>query len=332
MSWLLNFIETGPVLLAWLVLAATFVVLAKCADMFVESSVAIAERFHVPKIVIGIVLVALATTAPELAVSVTSAVTGKPAMAFGNAVGSVICNSGLALALCALVARRPIRVPPRILRVTGTVLAGVAILALAFTVFDCTLGRIEGGILVLAFVGYIFYLIDQRRRGKLRATVDLEELEDDVGLPLPKLLLFFAAALTGIVLSSRFVIASATRIAVSFGVPETAIALTLVAFGTSVPEVATSITAARKGEGELAVGNILGANTMNICWVAGASAVIRPLPLTPREIAFMFPAMFLIGGIALLTLHSRGVLDRKEGLLLFLLYAVYLASFVSVFG
>lgn len=324
-------IEQGHVLIAWCVLAVAFLALARCADIFVESSVALAERFQIPKFVIGILLVSFATTAPELSVSVMAAIHGNPEMALGNAIGSVICNSGLALALCGLVSTAAIPVIPRVLRSSGGFLALVCLLAYGFVFRDHTLSRGEGCILVSLFLGYMVYLLDQHRRGLLKDDMHLEELEDDVGFPLHKLAFLFLAGLLGIIVASKFTILSATRIAIAVGIPNSVIAMTLVAFGTSVPEVATSIMAARKGEGELAIGNILGANIMNICWVAGASSIINTLVLSPRETSFMFPAMLIIVVATLFVLRSHHSLSRKEGALLLGLYLIYLGSFFVVF-
>jgi len=331
MNGIFLYIENAPVLVAWGVLAAAFCVLAKCADMFVESSVAIAEQFKIPKVVIGIVLVSLATTAPELSVSMMAAIQGNPEMALGNAVGSVICNSGLALALCGVISACAIPVIPRVLKASGGFLLLVCLLTFLFVAGDKTLGRWEGVALVVLFALYMTYLFDQHRRGVLKADMDLDEVEDDVGLSMPRLTLLFAAGLGGIILSSKFVIVSATSIAVSFRIPESVIALTLVALGTSIPEVATSVMAAKKGEGELAIGNILGANIMNMCWVAGASSIANNLPLGDREAFFMFPAMLVIVAATLIVLRSSYALSRKEGVILFALYLAYIASFFVVF-
>ncbi len=317
--------------LAWLVLVAAFVVLAKSADFFVDSSVALAERFKIPKMVIGIVLVSLATTAPELSVSMMSALAGSPEMALGNAIGSVICNAGLALALCGLVSKVPVPVTPGVLKTSGGVLVGVGLLAFLFVVFDLVLDRWEGAVLVILFTAYMVYLFGEHKRGNLRDTIELEVLEDERGLPLHKQVMFFVLGLGGIVLSSRFVIVSATTIARSAGIPESVIALTLVALGTSIPEVATSIVAAWKGEGALSVGNILGANIMNICWVAGASSVANPLALSRKEILFMFPAMFVVLAATLVVLQTNHRLTRREGGFLLLLYGGYALSFFFVF-
>jgi cation:H+ antiporter len=316
---------------AWLALAVAFAVLAKSADFFVDSSVALAERFRIPKMVIGIVLVSLATTAPELSVSMMSALAGSPEMALGNAIGSVICNAGLALAVCGLMSRVPVPVTPSVLRTSGGVLLGVGLLAFLCVAFDQTLDRWEGAALVALFLLYMLYLFREQKRGKLTGAVDLEQLEDEVSFPLYRQGLCFAVGLAGILLSSQFVVVSATTIARSAGIPESVIALTLVALGTSIPEVATSVMAALKGEGALSVGNILGANIMNICWVAGASSIANPLSLSRTEILFMFPAMFIVVVATLVVLRSHHKLTRKEGGFLLLLYACYVVSFFFVF-
>jgi len=331
MQLIIDYIQAGPVFIAWFALILSFIGLTKFADIFVESAVAIAETFRIPKIVIGIVLVSLATTTPELSVSLMSAFSGRPEMAIGNAVGSVICNCGLALALCGMIAAKPIHVLPDILRSTGGFLLAMSALMTLFIFPNHALDRWEGAVLILLCVGYIAFLIDQRRKGKLQMPIELDAVEHDVGLSLPRLLLLLTLSLGGIILCSKMVIASVIPIAISFHIPESAIALTLVAFGTSVPEVATSIIAARKGEGELAVGNILGANIMNICWVAGSSALVTNLTMSHREFYFMIPSMLIMVGLTLFLLKTHQELRKKEGLLLAGLYVTYLVGFLLVF-
>ena len=318
-------------ILAWAVILVAFVILAKCADLFVDTSVGIANRLQVPKLVIGIVLVSLATTAPELSVSLMSALRGQPEMALGNAVGSVICDDGLALALAGVLSVAPIMVMPNVLRTSGFFLLLVEMLAFVFVAFDGTLERAEGAMLVGLFAAYLFFLYRQHKQGKLKDGSDVPEATARLERSILRLSLIFAAALAGIILASEFIITSATAIARSFAIPEAVIALTLVAFGTSIPEVVTCIVAARKKEGAIAVGNILGADIMNICWVAGASSIANDLALSKKQIFFMFPSMFVIVGAMLIMLRMGYRLTRKKGLILFALYLVYLASFFRLF-
>lgn len=322
----------ASVLIAWIVVAVSFAVLAKCADIFVDSSVAMATRFKVPRLVIGIVLVSLATTAPELTVSLLSALRGQPEMALGNAIGSVICDDGLALGLAGLVSAAPIAVMPRVLRSSGLFLLLIEIIAFLFIVFDQTLNRWEGMVLVTLFVGYIALLYNQHRSGRLGDEVLEADAPPELRRrPAWQILLLFALALGGIVVSSELIVTSATSIALSMGIPETIIAGTLIAFGTSIPEVATCVVAARKKEGAIAVGNIIGADIMNICWVAGASAIANDLTVKPKSIWFMFPSMFVIVGAMLLMLRAGYTLTRKKGMVLFGMYVAYLVTSMIVF-
>ena len=319
------------VLLAWVVLAAAFFLLAKSADIFVDSSVSLANKFRIPKLVIGIVLVSFATTAPELSVSLMAALKHHPEMALGNAVGSVICNKGLALALCAVLSATAVPIIPHVLRSAGSFLLLVSGLCFAAVLPDNTLDRREGVVLCLLFGGYLFFLFRQHKKGTYHDDVDMEATTDHLQMPLYRLLLLFALALAGIIIASDFVIVSATTIARSFHIPESVIALTLVALGTSTPEIATCVIAARKGEGALAVGNILGANIMNICWVAGASATVNPLVLGTRELWFMFPWMLAIVITALFLMRTGYRLTRRQGIILLVFYVGYVASFFFVF-
>lgn len=320
------------VVVAWLVLAGSFVVLAKCADIFVDSAVSLATRLNVPKLVIGIVLVSLATTAPELSVSLIAALSGNPEMALGNAIGSVICDDGLALGLAGLVSTVPIVVIPTVLRTSGLFLVVIEVLVFLFVIFDHTLNRIEGLVLVTLFAGYLAFMFRQHKRGDYAEALPSAEVEPIPQANALKLAAMFVLALGGIIFSSELIVSSATSIARACRIPESVIALTLVAFGTSIPEVATCVTAAYKKHGDIAVGNILGADILNICWVAGASSIANDLVLGRKEIVFMFPSMFIVVGAMLLLLRAGYNLTRPKGMLLLLLYGIYIGSFFVFFG
>ena len=325
-----SFISSSPII-AWIVLVVAFVILAKSADLFVESAVALANKFNIPKLVIGIVLVSFATTAPELAVSLMSAIKGNPEMALGNAIGSVICNGGLALGLAGVLAVGTIRVIPKVLKTSGIFLVVIEIVTFLFVYKDAELSRIEGIILVLLFSVYLVYMFREHKKGNLKD--DLETEVDDAVMhkTVATMIMMFIVAIAGILIASEFVVVSATTIARSLHVPEAVIALTLVAFGTSVPEVATCVVSAKKGHGDIAVGNIIGANILNICWVAGASAIANNLVLTHKQIYFMFPCMFVIVLVMLIMLRINYSLTKKKGLILIILYAIYILASVLVF-
>jgi len=317
---------------AWAALIISFAILAKCADLFVENSVALARRFGIPKLVVGIVLVSLATTAPELAVSMTAALKGNPEMALGNAIGSVICDDGLALPAAGFFAASAIILMPGVLKTSGAFLVAIEILTFAFVLPDATLSRGEGMVLVSLFLLYMIFLFWASHRGLFTPpTPEIVEKEKKKEFSIPLTAVLFTISLGGIILASEFIVVSAKTIALSFKIPESVIALTMVALGTSIPEVATCITAARKGHGALAVGNILGADILNICWVAGASSIANDLTIGKREMYFMFPSMFVIVGAMLIALCWGCSLTKRKAAFIFSLYLIYLAASFIVF-
>ena len=326
MNFLDLLFEQHPAL-AWLAIILSFTVLAKSADVFVDCAVDIASALKIPKLVIGIVLVSLATTMPELSVSLISAIRGRPEMALGNAIGSVICDDGLALALAGIFSVSPILVIPAVLHLAGGFLILAQIVIFAFIFPDLTLSRGEGAVLVALLAIYTWLLVSGAKRGKFPLDEEHAVPDKAPNRRLPAIWLGFAAALAGIIAASEVIVSSATAIAKSFGIPEAAIALTLVAIGTSIPEIATCVVAARKGHGDVAVGNILGADIMNICWVAGASAVANDLTIRRHEFNFMFPAMIIVVAAMLILLWTRKRFSRRKGIAMLFLYAAYIASF-----
>ena len=319
-------------LLAWITLLLSFVILAKCADVFVDCAVDMAFAFKIPKLIIGIVLVSLATTAPELSVSLISAIRGKPEMALGNAIGSVICDDGLGLALAGILTLTVIPITPMILRLSGGFLILVQFVLLFFLFPDTTLSRYEGMILISLFGFYLYLLITGHKRGKFPMEEDFSDADKLLKHRTSVIVLMFAAALAGIIGTSELIVSSATSIAMAFGIPESIIALTLVALGTSIPEVATCVVAVRKGHGTVAVGNIIGADILNICWVAGASAVANDLSISRSEFNFMMPAMFIMVNTMLVLLWRNKRLTRTTGIILLAIYVIYIASFFVFFG
>ena len=304
-------------------LAVCFAILAKCADWFVDGAVGIAEHFHVPKMLIGIVLVSMATTAPELAVSVMSALSGAAEIALGNAIGSVIVDDTVAIGLAAAVTAAPIAADPKLLKTTGVFLVVVDLVAY-YLVWDGTLSRGEGAILLVGFFAYlIFTYITQRKSREMDN--DLEEIEESIAVQsVGSLVFWFVMGLGGVLVASHFIVDAAKVIATAFGISSGMIGLTVIAIGTSLPEIATGVAAGRRGHGEIVVGNILGADILNVCWIEGASAVVNPLIVGPREIHFMMPTMIVIVLAMLFMMRTGYRLTRVEGIILTSLYVVYL--------
>ncbi len=306
---------------------ASFGVLAKSADWLVDGAVDLARCLHVPAILIGIVLVSLGTTAPELAVSMNAALRGEPELALGNAVGSVIYDDGIALPLAVLFAPAAIVIDSTVLRSAAIFLIVVDLVAYALCL-DGVLARGEGLVLVAGFLAYLVYSYFEQKRKRTRG----EEPAPEDGQPRGwgAIVALFLGGLAGVLFSAEWIVVSAPIIGTALGVHPVIIGLTVVAFGTSVPEIATCIIAARKGQGALAAGNILGADILNICWIAGASAVANPLVVKPDIVNFMFPCMLVIVFTMLGLMRMGHQLQRWKGVVLMVLCIAYLSALVIV--
>ena len=321
MEWLLSQGVWGALVL----MAGSFAVLVKCADWMVDGAADMARRLRVPPILIGIAVVSLGTTSPELAVSVRAALEGKAEIALGNAVGSVIYDDGLALPMVALFSPVVVMIDRIVLRSAATFLIA-AHLGAYWMSSDGDLVRWEGGLLVLGFFAYLVYAYWERRQHPMDEELDMSEPPRSW----PRLLLLLVIGLAGVLLSSEGIVASAPVLAVAMGVSDVIIALLVVALGTSIPEVATCIAAARKRQGSLAVGNILGADILNICWIAGASAVVNDLVVEEDVIHFMFPAMLIIVFVMLGLMRMGHRFERWKGVVLLVLCAVYVAALFTI--
>jgi cation:H+ antiporter len=313
----------------------SFVVLFKAADFFVVGAVAIADIFKIPKMIVGIVLVGLATTAPEFAVSIIAAILGNLEISLGNAIGSVICDDGVALALAAVLAPVPILINCRILKITAAFLLSIDILAYLL-LRNGVIGRAEGVLFVLILVVYFVFilknpkykeeLIQDGGDGRLGGDRSLSEKDE-----LRKSILLLIGGISGVVAASFIVNWAAVSLAEHFSISQTVIGSTIVAIGTSLPEIGTCVVAALRGEGELAVGNILGADVLNILWIIGVASIIRPLQVGTEVINFTFPFMIFVVLVMLISMRIRCRLGKIKGLILFSLYLIYLVFMMTLF-
>ena len=314
-----------------LILAATFLVIYKAADFLVDGAVGIAYKLNVPKIVIGVILVGFGTTAPEFTVSVLSAIRGFPEIALGNAVGSVIVDDTLALGLGIIVAPMAIRVERRSLRLFGLFLVGIDILAFTLSL-NGIISRWEGLLLLGILAVYLTYIIyTENRKRKIAPEVNEEPAGHIKTGGIGVQVLRFLLGLAGVVLASEFLIDSAVFVAKYFGASEAVIGLTLVAFGTSIPEIVTCVVAARKGHGDLALGDIIGADILNILWIIGAASVANPIQVERRVIFFAFPWMLGVVALMLILAHWRHALQRWKGYLLIIVYLLYITFSIERF-
>lgn len=294
-------------------LALGFVMLVKGADWFVDGSSGIAAKFGIPQLIIGLTIVAMGTSAPEAAVSISAALKGNADITVGNILGSNILNVLIILGLSAVIT--PLAVAKSTVRIEIPITIGATILLLLLGL-DGSIGLIPGCIMFLAFIGYLTYLFFEARKNKTEETEEVKELS------VWKALLFTAIGLVLIVLGSNVTVDAATKIAKIWGLSERFIGLTIVALGTSLPELFTSVAAARKHNADIAIGNIVGSNIFNILFVVGLSALIVPVPFASNFIFDSIVAivsMFLLWGCCFKT----RTLHRWAGALFLICYAVY---------
>lgn len=300
--------------LQFVLLALGFAMLAKGADWFVEGAAGIAMRFGIPQLVIGLTIVAMGTSAPEAAVSIAAAVKGNADITIGNIVGSNILNILVILGLAASIV--PIAVARSTVRIEIPFMIAVTAL-LFYQGRDGSISLADGGVLMVAFAAYMMYLYTMAMKSNVDS--DLEE----PGLPLGRCLLGAVGGLALIIAGSNVTVGAATSIATYAGLSERFIGLTIVALGTSLPELFTSVAAARRGNADIAIGNIVGSNIFNILFVVGLSSLIIDIPFAS---AFNFDTYVALGAAVLLLLCVLRTqrLQRWAGALMLVCYAVYL--------
>lgn len=302
------------ILLQLLFLAAGFFLLVKGADWFVDGAAGIAEKFGIPHLVVGLTIVAMGTSAPEAAVSITSALKGNAGITIGNVVGSNILNVLIILGIASVIV--PIAVAKSTVKVEIPYMLAMTLLMLGLGYTGNEITIWEGVILWAAFIIYLAYLFQMAKENK-----EGEE-EESEAKPVWKLILNVAAGIALIMLGSNVAVDAATEIARVMGLSERFIGLTIVALGTSLPELVTSVAAARKGEADIAIGNIVGSNIFNILFVVGTTALITPVIF---ELKFIIDTLIaLASGVLLwICVFKDQKLGRTGGLIMLVCYAAY---------
>ncbi|MCP4651343.1 MAG: calcium/sodium antiporter [PVC group bacterium] len=298
-------------------------VIIKSADFFTSGAEIIASFFKIPRIIIGLTIVSIATTMPEFTVSALSAYMGKGDIAVGNATGSCLANIGLILAVAAII--RNVKFNPMIVKQELIFLMGIC----AFLFFLAWDGKLDfkDGILLCAMLGAFFSYITTR---ELRARKNRKEEKSGPEPDIKKGSIKFLIGAAGVILSAKYaIIPSGINIAHYFKIPEIVIGITMIAVGTSLPELATAIIASVKKMEDLAAGNVIGANILNILWVLGVSSAIRPLDIDIKTKMLTIPVMFVFAACVFLFARTKLVLTRKEGITLLLLYAGYIIYIVK---
>lgn len=311
------------ILLQFVLLVVGFVLLMKGADWFVDGASKIADKFGIPHLVIGLTIVAFGTSAPEAAVSISAALKGSVDLAISNVVGSNIMNVLLILGVSAII--YPLAVKNSTIQFDIPFVFGISLLLLIFGMFDGIIGRLDGLIFWVLLIIYMIYMIQLTKKGQA-ADEDFEPAGKDDKLW--KLLLLIGVGIVMIVAGSDVTVDAASNIALEFGMTERLIGLTIVAFGTSLPELVTSCIAARKRETDIAVGNIVGSNLFNILFVLGTSAVITPIEYK-SEFVFDNVVAALVMVVLWLFAVRKQKLGRAGGAVMLALYAAYFANLLS---
>ena len=299
-----------------ILLLVGFLFLIKGSDFFVEGSSSIASILKIPTIIIGLTIVAFGTSAPEAAVSITSSLTGNNAMAVSNVIGSNLFNILLIIGLCALL--NELKIGEKLLKIDLPFLIAITALVSGFIVIGWNVSRIEGIILLALIIGYVIYLVITAKKGKEADRVEKAKLT-----PL-KSIIYIIVGFIGIVLGGNFVVDSASYIAITFGMSETLVGLTIVAIGTSLPELVTSLTALKKDENELIIGNVVGSNIFNLLFVLGSSSAISPIALNPNMM-FDILLMLFVTSLCFIFAKTESKFDKKEGFILTALFITYMA-------
>lgn len=308
--------------LAFAALVAGFVLLVKGADFFVDGAVGIAARFGIPQLVIGLTIAAMGTSMPEAAVSITSALKGSAGITVGNVVGSNIMNILVILGLTAVITPIAVQRSTRRFEIPGMIAVSVLFLVFGYTGGEIV--RFEGIIMWLVFIGYLGYLLWIAKNNKAE-----ESGEEDKKWSLPVQLIAIVGGIAAIVLGSDLAVDGATAIAKAFGMSDRIIGLTIVAFGTSLPELATSVTAARRGKADIAIGNIVGSNIFNILFVAGTTALITPVVFEAKFVVDSIIAI-VAAVILLVSVCNKDMkLKRPAGAVMLVCYGVYLAYLIA---
>lgn len=313
--------------LSFALLIAGFILLVKGADFFVDGSSSIAKLLKIPSIVIGLTIVAFGTSAPEAAVSIIAGINKSNDIAVGNVIGSNMFNLLVVLGVSAAI--KPVQIKDQIIKkdYPFMLIATALLLVMSYDVFLSgeTANRISRGdaIVLLVFMGIFLYSVISSALRSRKESIDGGE-DDIPAYGVGKSLLFTIGGLAGIIIGGQFVVDSASDIAVRFGMSETLVGLTIVAVGTSLPELVTSIVAAKKGESDIAIGNVVGSNIFNILFVLAASAAISPMNINAQSLTDLLILMAVTLAAYGFCVTKKRV-SRAEGIVLTSVYIIYLA-------
>ena len=331
-----NIINGLPIVAVILLLAVGFAFLVKGADFFVEGSSSIAKKLKVPPIIIGLTIVAMGTSLPETAVSVTASLVQNNELAVSNVVGSNIFNLMFVIGVCSILT--PIMVQKATVVRDIPLSLGCALFLLVLGVSGLgdkagmTLGHADGVIFLIVFAGYIFTMVRSamkaRAAGQKVEIEGVEECDNMKELSYGKSILFLIVGAAAMAFGGDLTVDTASRIAIELGMSQTLVGLTIVSIGTSLPELVTSVVAARKNEVDMAVGNAVGSNIFNILMVLGISSAISPVALI-RENIIDIVLLMVFSVMVWIFAGTRKKIERKEGIIMVVVYLVYCAYIIA---
>lgn len=312
--------------MSFVILIIGFFFLIKGADLFVDGAASIARKFNIPSMVIGLTIVAMGTSAPEAAVSITSSLAGQNDMSVANVVGSNFFNILMVLGVSAIIAKLPVQ--KNTIKKDTPFLLIVSVLLLIFA-FDKNISRIEGIIFLVIFVYFLYTTVKSAKNTEESTSLSDNEIAvsyNDIpaNTPMFKTIILSLIGIAGIIFGGDMVVDSATSIATMFGMSANLVGLTIVAVGTSLPEFVTSIVAIKKGETEIAIGNVIGSNIFNILLVLGLATAIFPIAISTFA---LIDIIFMVAITILLYLFMKkdNCLVKKHGFIFIILYIAYMA-------
>lgn len=304
----------------FLLLIAGFVLLIKGADFFVEGSASIARKLRVPSLIVGMTIVAMGTSLPECSVSINASLTGENSLAVSNVLGSNIFNLMVVCGVCALFAPLIVKAQTRNRDITFSILCAILLGALGY--FGMELGRVDGWIFLVIFLLFLFYMVMSALRARAAGQGAEDEGEEYAIIPVWKSILFIVGGAAAIAFGGDFVVKSASKIATTFGMSQTLVGLTICAIGTSLPELVTSVVAARKKQVDMALGNVIGSNIFNILFVLGISTAISPIAVITENLVDVV-LLILMSLIVWIFTWTKERVNRAEGACMVLLYIGY---------
>jgi cation:H+ antiporter len=317
-------------LLQFAILAAGVAILAFGADLFVRGASSLALRFGISQLVVGLIIVGFGTSTPELAVNLKAALSGSTDIAIGNVVGSNIANVGIILGLAAVVA--PLAVHLRLVKVELPLMIAISFALWAFAWYGGVIGRVDGAIMFAVFIAFLLFLL----RSSRSETKDVQEEYAEESAPARSVPITIGLILVGLAMlmgGANLCVDAAVALARMWGMSELLIGLTIVAIGTSLPELASSVAAAYRGNADIAIGNVIGSNIYNILFILGLTAMISPLPANGETLLWFDLPVMVAFALVLVPMVLMGMrISRTNGIVLLAGYAAYVGYHIHLAG